>query len=238
MLRNQQKESECGERRRGVMTPIHVEPKQRGFSRLELFLVIAVLTMLSGMLLLAQTGDKAGAQTVACANNLKQIYLSFKTFSIDNDDRFPMGVPTKGGGSMEFTTGGNAFRHFQVVSNELYDRKVRICPSDNRKSAEGFGRLTNTNLSYFVGVDAVSARKGRSHMWLSGDRNLTINAIPARTGLVSVQSTDSVGWSDQMHNGRGNLVELDGVLLPSVTEPRLRIFLRLTGTNVNRLAFP
>jgi hypothetical protein len=235
MFRNQEKESEC-RTSPTVSTPLtYGQPQQQAFSRADLCVIVAVAGILSCLMLQAQTDDKTSQQELACVKNLRQIYVAFKTWALDNSDRFPMAVSKKDGGSMEFVAGGNAFRHFQVMSNELADPQALICPTDHRKPAENFGRLMDTNVSYFVGVDA---NEKLPHMWLTGDRNLTLKGVLANAGLVSLGSTDPVGWGDDLHIKKGNLLTMGAGLLPTITEPRMRALLRLTGTNVNRLAFP
>src|SRR5260370_1198812 len=112
-----------------------------------------------------------------CSNNLKQVGLAFKTWSLDSRDRFPMGYEAQDGGSREAVATGKIFSHFQTMSNELTTTKVLVCPSDKRLPAKDFRTgLSNTNLSYFVGVDAEDPFPD---MFLSGDRNLTNGPLPA-----------------------------------------------------------
>ena len=54
---------------------------------------------------------------------------------------------------MEFNTGADTFRHFQVMSNELSTPKILACPADTRAAANNFFRLKNQNVSYFVGLE-------------------------------------------------------------------------------------
>ena len=111
---------------------------------------------------------------------------------MDNNNAYPMRVSTNKNGSLEYVEGGNAFRHFQCLSNELINPKVLACPSDDRQPATSFRRLNNYNLSYFVGVDANDTQP---QMLLAGDRNLMVNGAPTTEGLVSVKPTDSLECS-------------------------------------------
>jgi hypothetical protein len=121
----------------------------------------AVLVVLApvflGCLQTSLRGDRHMAPTISCRNNLKQIGLSFRTWAIDNDDRFQFNVSTNVGGTMEFCGLGsdgfdtNAAVHFQVMSNELSTPKLLVCPNDwSRKPAVRFHNLQTTNVSYLL----------------------------------------------------------------------------------------
>jgi hypothetical protein len=95
------------------------------------------------------------AKSEKCENNLKNIGLAFRFFATDNGDRFPFNVSTNDGGSMEFRRAGiqgydaNAFRHFQVMSNELSTPKILICPADAKKhEATNWSELRDQHVSY------------------------------------------------------------------------------------------
>jgi prepilin-type N-terminal cleavage/methylation domain-containing protein/prepilin-type processing-associated H-X9-DG protein len=61
----------------------------RGFTLVELLLVIAVIAILAAILLPALTKAKLKAQDIACRNNLKQLQLCWHLYVDDNNQRFP-----------------------------------------------------------------------------------------------------------------------------------------------------
>ena len=66
-----------------------------------------------------------------------------------------MQVSVTGGGTMELVAGGAVYPHFQVLSNELSTPRVLLCPNDDKQAwATNFLDLADTNLSYFLNVDA------------------------------------------------------------------------------------
>ena len=126
--------------------------------------------------------------------------------------------------------------YFQAMSNELNSPTILVCP-DDAKRTPGTNFTTdfnNSNISYFVGMDADETRP---EMFLAGDRNYFINDSPAQAGLISVKSTDNLGWTHKIHQDQGNVGLADGSV-QQYTSSGLQQALRHTGTNVNRLAVP
>jgi len=208
---------------------------RRGITKIEVLVVIVVLAILVAMVLPALLASKRRSSHIGCVDNLKQIALAFKTWAVDNGDKFPMQISMTNGGTMEFIASGNAFVHFQIMSNELTTTKILLCWNDKeRANAISWENLNNQNVSYFVGVDATPTN---SAAFLAGDRNLSLNDAPVNPGLVSFTPGSVAGWTKKIHNNQGNLLLSDG----SVQQygiPRLREAMKHTGMATNRLAIP
>lgn len=208
-------------------------PNCGAFTFVGLLIIIAIIAILAALLLPALARAKQRAQRINCVSNLKQVGLAFRIWGGDHDDKFPMAVPASEDGTLEWVAGGNAFRHFQVMSNELNATKILVCPADTRQPARNFELLGNENLSYFVGLDAVDTAPT---MLLSGDRNLTNGLSPVRT-VLSLRPDRPAGWTERMHRDEGNIGFVDGSVR-TLTTPELRTALRRTGDSTNRIALP
>jgi prepilin-type processing-associated H-X9-DG protein len=114
------------------------------------------------------------------------------------------------------------------MSNEMSTPHVLICPADKRVRAGGLGAVfSNTNLSYFVGLDAVETYPS---MFLCGDRNI-INGLPVENGILVLATNRPFSWTPELHNGQVNVGLADGSVHQFVSG-------RLIGGTGERLAMP
>ena len=211
-----------------------------GMTLLESLVVMVLLAVLVAMLAPAFR-VRSCCQKIYCVNNLKQIGTAFRIWADDNGNVYPMEVSTNAGGSRECAFGPEAFRHFQVMANELGQSPlVLLCPMDkDRVRATNFINFDNSNLSYFVGV-TVSATNANPNLFLCGDRNLT-NGTGRSHGPLGLTTNDLAGWSIGIHGDRkntaGNILFSDGRALPLHT-PELRQALKKPGVAPTVVAVP
>jgi len=196
-----------------------VSPRQRAFTLVELIVVVAALGLLATLVVRAQNEpeSKARAQRTSCINNLKQVGLAFRIWSNDHQDKFPMQYGANKRGSKEAIESGETWRHFQVMSNELNNAKLLVCPADDRVRLTNSWNLTMTNVSYFVGLDADEALP---QLLLSGDRNVT-NGFAPQKGIIELEDMPPPGWTQTIHNEQGNVGLADGSV-QQMTTPALR----------------
>jgi len=188
------------------MTRLFFKEQRRAFTLIELLVVIAIIAILAALLLPALVAAKARAKQVQCVSNLRQAGIAFHSFAHAHGGKFPMQVNSRDGGSAEFVERGYlvrgefyfSFRHFQVLSNELENTKILLCPADNREAAPNFASLKNDNLSYFI---AASAEWGNANSILAGDRN-----IRASSSIVRVTGNSEIEWTGGLHDFRGNIL--------------------------------
>ena len=184
------------------------------FTLVELLVVIAIIAILAALLLPALNQSKARVKRIECVNNLHQLGIAFQVFTHDHNDKFPMAVPLAEGGSKEFVQNGRAaggdfyfsFRHFQALANEMGSPSILICPADTRLPATNFAALQNSNVSYFVGVNAEYSQPVSI---LAGDRNLAANP-PQNSTILHGGADVRLRWTWEMHQFKGNILFAGG----------------------------
>ena len=210
--------------------------RSSAFTRLELVITVLLLVVMVFILLSVRKGVRGHADPVECGNNLKHIGLALRIWANDHDGKFPTMVSTNLGGSQEYAETGQVFRHYLSLSNQLGSPLKLACPADSRRASRDWDSLTNSNISYFMSLDAED-RGG--DMFLIGDRHLESN--PSRTGsLLVLTPKTSVHWGSALHGEMGgNLVPVDGSAQPVYTADLAKFVQKsLTKNPTNRLEFP
>jgi prepilin-type N-terminal cleavage/methylation domain-containing protein/prepilin-type processing-associated H-X9-DG protein len=216
-----------------------VDPKnsERGMTLIELLVVIAAMVLLVGVLLPAlNRNQRRNPSGMSDVNHLKQLGLGGRLFATDNNDQFPWNVSTNSGGTMQYKLDpALAYRHFQVMSNELNDPRILHCPADSQRHwATNWASLRNTNISYFVGID--SSETSPQEL-LSGDSNLTTNGVAVGTSILQLKTQVAVGWTASRHQSAGNVVLGDGSV-QQITSARLAAQVTTTESSTNRILIP
>jgi len=222
----------------------------RAFTMIEFLIVIMCLCILALIFLPTLTRPKVYAQRINCVNNLKQAGVAFRTWALDNGDKYPGQVSVTNGGTMELVDGGIVWPHFSVMSNELSTPKILVCPEDTARQtsiATTFAAtvpvgstltrpFTNdANVSYFVGVDAVDTAPS---MFLSGDANFGLDRALPKAGLQSFSTNSNIAWYRPRHEkGKAGNIGLADGSVQVLNSKALRKALRASGVT-NRLAIP
>ena len=214
------------------LKPRFVPQKAAALTLTEVLIVIAILAVLAVVFLPVLAKPHRYSSRIDCINILRQVGISFRMWGDDHGDEFPMQVSATNGGAMESALTGDVAAYFRVMSNTLDNPAILICPQDTKHiPATNFETLSNSNISYFVALDAVDLRP---QSLLGGDDNLIINGTNVQAGILDVHETDRLGWTIERHEGGGNILLGDGSAQRATRED-LTSAARLA---TNRLAIP
>ena len=198
---------------------------------IEMLVVLFIGVILVGLLLPAMSRPTICSQRINCVNNLKQVGLAFRIWAGDNSEQLPTQVTVSNGGTAEVSS--EVWRTFQLMSNELGAAKIILCPSDERQPPGFWETLANTNISYFIGLDAAERYP---QMLLAGDRNIT-NGQPMVSNILTLSTNRPTGWTHAIHGNAGNVALADGSV-QQVTSKLLQEQLRKATNAIQRLAMP
>jgi prepilin-type processing-associated H-X9-DG protein len=217
------------------MKPRFSKQQTNALTRVEVLVVIVILALLVAIFLPVLAKAKRRASKINCVNDLKQVGIAFRLWEEDNNNKYPMAVSVTNGGAMELIATGNVAACFRVMSNEVNTPKILLCPEDTRRVlATNWSTLNNSNISYFVGLDA---DESKPQMFLSGDDNFAIGGVPVKSGLLQLLTNTPVAWTKTRHKLYGNIGLADGSVQQLITDG-LRQAFQQTGVATNRLAIP
>ena len=104
------------------------------FSLIELMVMICILVLLAFMLIPSLGNVRKKSRLIDCKGNLQQVGLSFRLWSPDSNNDYPMARSTNYGGTYcgSLEVSNLVWRTFRVMSNELGTPLILTCPADTR----------------------------------------------------------------------------------------------------------
>jgi prepilin-type N-terminal cleavage/methylation domain-containing protein/prepilin-type processing-associated H-X9-DG protein len=153
-------------------TPAHAFPRApapaRGFTLVELLIVIGIIAVLASLLLTVRSRASDQAAKAQCLNNLRQLGLAMTMYAQDNDQAFPYGSP------LDNSPPGDAkadWIHWQVpvnrqeeeINNSALARYVKargsvyqslmLCPSDDPDNHKAGNYRYSYSMNYMMSSD-------------------------------------------------------------------------------------
>lgn len=140
--------------------------RRKGFTLIEVLVVIAVVSLLMALLMPALARARQQGKSVLCMSNLRQLAIAAQMYANGNDDYFPMATVTEVDGSVyklcawDFTTvydSGNKYLEPGLMWQGETTERVQQCPGFKGAANWGEDKYTgyNYNTSYIGGRAAV-----------------------------------------------------------------------------------
>jgi prepilin-type N-terminal cleavage/methylation domain-containing protein/prepilin-type processing-associated H-X9-DG protein len=108
--------------------------RRRGFTLVELLVVIGIIAVLIGILLPTLARARESARRASCLSNLRQVGMAMRFYAYDNHDQVPLGFRS---GNKQFNSMVRGSNNRLVLFGWLYAGgymrvpSVFFCPSDN-----------------------------------------------------------------------------------------------------------
>ena len=211
----------------------------RAFTLIELLVVVAVIAILAALVVQPHNDSRHRARLTHCLSNLRQISLAFGTWAEAKGEVFPWNVSTNTGGTRELIASGNAADHFLLLSKIVPQPSAFYCPSDRftRLGTDSYAGFSNTNLSYFVSLEASQIKSTQSaKSILAGDRHLSVSNQLLSSGLFVTTNYAALGWKG-FHPSRGVLAFVDGHA-ETIKTDKVQSAFQQQAKGPNRLVIP
>ncbi|CAA9420217.1 MAG: hypothetical protein AVDCRST_MAG64-2865 [uncultured Phycisphaerae bacterium] len=172
----------------------------RGFTLVELLVVIGIIAALIGVLLPTLGRVRESADRTVCLSNLRQVHQVYQVYAIENRDRVPLGyrAARKQFNSMVYSATSGRYCVFGVLylTGKMDEPETFFCPS-NRDPQSMFDSGVNP--------------------WPPGPRELPPGSPPRPNGFAGYGCRPEVELNDEFHK-YGNVVNGKGVRLPRLSE--------------------
>ena len=165
--------------------------KTKGFTQLELLIVVAIIAVLCSMIIPVLGGVRESVQQARCASNMRQIGCALLLYAATNDNKLPETSHTAAVGQS----------WIYPLSDYLGDcDEVRICPADpkgdSRFDAGGTSYILNSFL-FVPQIDPFGQPMG------GPSNNLALIESPAETPMAFIIA-DSQGVGDANDHTHSN----------------------------------
>mgnify|MGYP001563730287 FL=1 len=201
---------------------MYVTAKSRGFTVIELLIIVIIVAVLVCIVIPAIFAAKQKAQQIICVNNLRQLFLAFEQYTNDNNGLLPR--PNNSGTSKDGTKICNAEVWFKAIDNYLTTLQL---PSERDEISQEERRLLIKQDPIFKTVslskqDTTRTIKMNQNLLPASECQRSIETIenPTRTVLLfdgRINNTSvadnyegSYGSVAQRHSKAANILFIDG----------------------------
>ncbi len=183
--------------------------KNQGFTIIELLIVIVIVAIFAGIIIPVLSTARQRAQQIACANNLRQLFLAIELYTIDNNGLLPRS--SNSSTSKDGTKDCNAEVWFKAVDRYL---TILQLPSKREEISQEERLLLIKQDPIFKTVPFSKQDKTRTikmnlHLVPSSECQRSIDSIgdPTKTVLLFDGRINSDGVADNYEGSYGSVAQ-------------------------------